>query len=169
MIEISPVDIRRAAMDMLARREHSRLELTRKLGRKFSGQTIGHVSGSISNVSSVEDLIEEELLKLRQEGVQSDARLAEVFIRARTGRGQGLIKIRMELKGRGVSEDDIALAFEACSVDWYSLAHEVAVKKFGDGFESRQDRKEKSRLSRFLQQRGFSYDHISSLYRSPAR
>ena len=162
MIEISPVDIRRAAMDMLARREHSRLELTRKLGRKFSGQTIGHVSG-------VEDVIEEELLKLRQEGVQSDARLAEVFIRARTGRGQGLIKIRMELKGRGVSEDDIALAFEACSVDWYSLAHEVAVKKFGDGFESRQDRKEKSRLSRFLQQRGFSYDHISSLYRPPTR
>ena len=162
MIEISPVDIRRAAMDMLARREHSRLELARKLGRKFSGQTIGHVSG-------VEDLIEEELLKLRQEGVQSDARLAEVFIRARTGRGQGLIKIRMELKGRGVSEDDIALAFEVCSVDWYSLAHEVAVKKFGDGFESRQDRKEKSRLSRFLQQRGFSYDHISSLYRPPTR
>ena len=33
---VKPVDIRRSAMDLLARREHSRLELARKLHKKFS-------------------------------------------------------------------------------------------------------------------------------------
>lgn len=149
MIEISPKDIRRAAMDMLARREHARLELKQKLSRKFSDQA---------------QTIEEEILKLTREGLQSDARLAEAFIRARTNKGQGPMKIRVELRNKGVSDDDMAFAFEMCSTDWFSLAQEVAEKKFGPGFERQQDMKEKSRVARFLSQRGFSYDHISSLY-----
>lgn len=149
MIEISPKDVRRAAMDMLARREHSRLELKQKLSRKFSDQA---------------QTIEEEILKLTREGLQSDARLAEAFIRARTNKGQGPMKIRVELRNKGISDDDMALAFEECSTDWFSLAQEVAEKKFGPGFERQQDMKEKSRVARFLGQRGFSYDHISSLY-----
>ena len=206
MINPGPADIRRAAMDMLARREHSRHELTRKLTRRFSVQTIassgndsdngpgndqanglGKDPGDADGVNSLEDLIEQELRKLRKEGLQSDARLAEAFIRARTGKGQGPVKIRMELKSQGVSEEDMALAFETCSVDWYALAHQVAEKKFGQGFQGqpggkdqfgsngsdgsdgrngRNGRNEKSRLFRFLQQRGFSHDHISSLYRT---
>ncbi len=136
-------------MDMLARREHSRLELKQKLSRKFSSHA---------------DAIDAEILRLEGEGLQSDARLAEAFIRARTSKGQGPMKIRMELKGKGVSDDDMALAFEECSPDWFSLAREVAEKKFGPGFERQEDMKEKARVARFLGQRGFSYDHISSLY-----
>lgn len=136
-------------MDMLARREHSRLELSQKLSRKFSDQA---------------QTIEEEILKLTHEGLQSDARLAEAFIRARTSKGQGPMKIRAELRNKGVSDDDMSRAFEECSPDWFSLALEVAEKKFGPGFEQQQDTKERARVARFLGQRGFSFDHISSLY-----
>jgi len=38
LIEIDTKDIRLAAMDLLARREHSRLELEQKLRKRFSDQ-----------------------------------------------------------------------------------------------------------------------------------
>ncbi len=81
-----PGDVRRAAMDLLARREHTRKELARKLSKKFR---------------AVPEIVEEELDKLKAEGLQSDARLAEVFIRSRVSRGQGPVKIKMELRARG--------------------------------------------------------------------
>jgi regulatory protein len=146
--EISAKNIRLVAMDLLARREHSRLELTRKLHKRFSDK---------------QEEIEEELDRLQSEGLQCDARLAEAFLQARTSRGQGPSKIRNELKGKGVSQDAISLAFEACEVDWFDLAQTVAEKKFGDLSGQLQDLKSKGKVSRFMQQRGFSYDHISSL------
>ncbi|MCB1644681.1 MAG: regulatory protein RecX [Pseudomonadales bacterium] len=83
--EVKPSDIRRAAMDLLARREHSRLELHEKLSRRFAG---------------CQELIQSETEKLTAEGLQSDARLAEAYVRARSNRGQGPRKIRMELRQR---------------------------------------------------------------------
>lgn len=141
--------IRLAAMDLLARREHSRLELERKLLKRFSDRL---------------ETIEAELDKLAAEGLQSDERLAEAFIRARSNRGQGPSKIRMELRGKGLNDDAISLAFEASAVDWYELVHEVAQKKFGQQLEAARDLKLKARVFRFLQGRGFSYDHIASLF-----
>ncbi|MEK9868841.1 MAG: regulatory protein RecX, partial [Gammaproteobacteria bacterium] len=121
MTEIDTLDntrnIRLAAMDLLARREHSRLELEQKLRKRFSDRL---------------ETIETELDKLAAEGLQSDERLAEAFIRARSNRGQGPSKIRMELRSKGLSDAAISLAFEAIAVDWYELVHEVAQKKFGD-------------------------------------
>jgi regulatory protein len=145
--EISGTDIRRAAMGHLARREHSQLELVRKLQKRFGDQP---------------DLIEVELNRLASEGLQSDARLAEAFIRARSNRGQGPVKIRMELRGKGVKDEVIALALDQCAVDWFQLADAVTRKKFG---ESEPDElKEKARIARFLHQRGFSQDHIANVY-----
>ena len=140
-------------MDLLARREQSRLELAQKLNRRFSGQ---------------EELIDQQIDQLTAEGLQSDARLAEAMIRARTNKGQGPVKIRMELKAKGVAEAVISIAFESAEVDWFDLARSVAIKKFSrydpDEFDmSRMDGKSKARVSRFLQQRGFNFEHISSL------
>lgn len=144
-MDVDSKDIRRAAMDMLARREQARSELLAKLDRRFEGQ---------------HELIEAEIDKLAAEGLQSDGRLAESFIRARAGRGQGPLKIRAELKGRGVPGDAIDLAFEQCDTDWFELAAAVCRKRFGESAPA--DVKEKAKRSRFLQQRGFSFDHISS-------
>ena len=149
MKEISAKSIRLTALDLLARREHSRQELSGKLHKRFPDQ---------------QEEIEEEIQRLDSEGLQSDARLAEAFTRARTGRGQGPARIRMELKGKGVSDDVISLAFEASEVDWFELVQVVAEKKFKDLPGQLQDLKSKAKVSRFLQHRGFSYDHISSLH-----
>lgn len=134
-------------MDLLARREHARGELAKKLTRKFSG---------------LEELVETEIDKLANEGLQSDDRLAESFIRARAGRGQGPIKIRAELRGRGVPDETINLAMEAAEIDWFDVAAAAGRKKFGDA--APRDAKEKAKRSRFLQQRGFTFDQISSIF-----
>ncbi|MCS5571312.1 MAG: recombination regulator RecX, partial [Pseudomonadales bacterium] len=124
-------------------------ELLQKLRRRFPDET---------------ERVGVEVGRLTAEGLQSDARLAEAFIRARTSRGQGPSKIRMELKGKGVTDADILLAFEEAEVDWFALASEVVLKKFGDLADQEVDIRLKARVSRFLRQRGFSYDHIASLY-----
>jgi len=150
MKDISTVDVCLAAMDLLAKREHSRLELSQKLNRRYSHQP---------------DLVEEEISKLETQGLQSDFRLAETFVRTRTSRGQGPFKIRMELRRKGVPDDVITQAVEESGIDWFELVGEVAAKKFGDRLaEEPIDMKVKAKVARFLQQRGFSYDHISSLY-----
>ncbi len=99
---------------------------------------------------------------LEQEGLQSDARFAEAFIHARAGKGHGPVKIRGELKSKGLSDEAITLAFEEAGMDWFDLARRVADKKFGLPLPP--DIKGKAKTGRFMQQRGFSFDHISALY-----
>lgn len=166
--EIQPVDIRRAAMDLLARREHSRLELQQKLVRRFGRQhksIDGGINGAIEGATegSIEGAIDEAVETLTEEGLQSDTRLAEAFIRARANKGQGPVKIKMELKKKGVADDLIAIAFEASEIDWGALVNQVAHRKFDDIDSLLADMKGRGRLSRFLQQRGFTYEQISQI------
>lgn len=133
-------------MDLLARREHARLELERKLARKF-----GH-----------SEIVIEEISRLQAEGLQSDSRLADAFVRSRVARGQGPVKIRSELRGKGVPDNVVEAALSSSGVDWFELAAQVAAKRFGE--EAPADAKEKAKRSRFLQQRGFDYDQIGSIY-----
>ncbi len=152
MEELSTKPIRLAAMDFLARREHSCLELQQKLSRRFPGAAKS---------------IKIEVDRLRDEGLQSDTRLAESFVRSRISRGQGPSKIRLELKAKGLADEEISVALAEAEVDWFTLASEVAFKKFGFIERQKVDLPLKSRVSRFLQQRGFSYDHIAAVYIFP--
>ena len=147
--EVSGRDIRLVAMNYLARREHSSLELCQKLSRRFPNDL---------------EKINVEVGRLRDEGLQSDMRLAEAFIRARSNRGQGPAKILKELQAKGLSDFEINSSFEEIGVDWFVLVEEVAYKKFGSLLEQDNDLHLRARVTRFLQQRGFSYDHIASLY-----
>jgi regulatory protein len=159
MADTTPSIVRRATMDLLARREHSRYEILVKLTRRFGENP---------------RLFEQEVGKLTDEGLQSDRRLAEAFIRARTNRGRGPVKIKMELRDKQVDDEIISTALEECGVDFKMLAQSVAVRKFGgelcevadiETLDLKSlDTKIKARILRFMQQRGFSYDHISSLY-----
>ena len=62
--DISSADIRLAAMDLLARREHSRLELQRKLKRRF-GKRLSASGGE--HVIDLESQIDDQLLRLEEE------------------------------------------------------------------------------------------------------
>nr|WP_240500220.1 regulatory protein RecX [Halioglobus japonicus] len=112
---INPNDIRIAAMDLLARREHSRRELKQKLLKRFKA----------------DDLIETQLDRLIEDNLQSDARYAESFLRQRMNRGHGPMRIRQEMRQKGISDSEIALAMEEEAPDWFALAEATYQRKFG--------------------------------------
>jgi regulatory protein len=138
----SASDVRRVAMDALARREHSRQELYRKLLQRFTDHA----------------LIDRVLDDLRQENLQSDERYAEAFVRYRISKGQGPVRIAADLRSAGVEGEVINRQFENASGNWNALAREVYLKKFGP--QPATDRKELARRQRFLQYRGFTSEQI---------
>jgi regulatory protein len=135
---------RNLAMNWLARREHTQAELRAKLAeREFSV-----------------DQIESAVAALVADGLVSDDRFAESFIAVRMRKGQGPVRIRMDLQQRGVSAELIALHLDPRSPEWCKLAREVRIKKFGLDIPA--DFKEKARQMRFLEYRGFTTAHIQS-------
>jgi regulatory protein len=135
-------ECRRRALDLLARREHSRDELERKLRvRGFADATLA-----------------ETLASLETEGLLADRRFAESFVRARIGRGQGPARIRAELAARGVDQACAVEQLAATEVDWVRLAARARIRRFGPALPENQ--KERARQARFLQYRGFDSAHI---------
>ena len=142
----TPVQVRRAAMDLLARREHSLLELERKLQRRFPRH-----------------LIQTSLEKLAAEGLQSNERFAESYVRQRAGRGYGPMRIRGELQERGIEDIQAEEALEGSGFDWQEVAHQALAKKFTAAStppSSSLSPAEKARILRFAAYRGFSRDHL---------
>jgi len=135
---------RNLAMNWLARREHSLAELRTKLAaRDFSA---GEIESAVAALAS--------------EGLVSDERFAESFVAARARKGQGPVRIRMDLQQRGVSPELIALHLDPRSPEWLCLAREVRIRKFGAEIPA--DFKEKARQMRFLEYRGFASTQIQS-------
>jgi len=132
--------LRAGAMRFLARREHSRDELRRKLS---------------PHAAAGEDL-EMILDELAQRGWLSDARFAEQTIRAKARRF-GPLKLAQHLRARGVGEEAIAAGFHAAGEE--GIASIEAVWKTRFRTRPTQDR-ELARQARFLQGRGFAVDDI---------
>ncbi|WP_263264025.1 recombination regulator RecX [Pseudomonas sp. RIT-PI-S] len=139
------VAVRRAAMDLLARREHGRVELERKLRQR----------------GAPAELIAPALDRLAEEGLLSEARYLESFINYRARSGYGPARIREELTQRGLSRSDVDEALRSCGFDWASLLREVWQRKFAG--ELPMDTKERARQTRFLLYRGYSMDLIGRL------
>lgn len=136
--------IRRTAMDLLARREHSYRELEQKL--KLRG-----MDG---------ELIEQQLNQLKEEGLLSDTRFLESFIRSKANSGIGPIRIREELIYKGIDVAEIKIALEEADFDWDVILYRVWQKKFTDKPKCN---KEKAKQVRFLTYRGFHMNQIMRL------
>lgn len=132
-------------MDLLARREHSVAELRAKLiAREFDA-----------------DEVDRAVARLAEEGLVSDERFAEAYVSSRVRKGQGPLRIRVELERRGVSSDFITTCLEQGDIDWDELARSVRVKKFGSVLI--ENYRDWARQARFLQYRGFTGDQISNV------
>ncbi|MEP5765426.1 MAG: regulatory protein RecX [Halieaceae bacterium] len=134
---VKPQDIRLAALNLLARREHLRAELQRKLCKRFGSE--------IELDTVLDQLVAENLL--------SDERYVESYIRQRSNKGYGPDRIEQELRQKGADTEMIGIALQDCEVDWAECACRVREKKFGAALPV--DFKEKARQLRFLNYRGF--------------
>ena len=134
--------VRVAALALLAGRDFGRAELARRLERR------GYPSGVVEAV--VDGLAAERLL--------SEARFVEQFIRQHIGRGHGPLRIRAELRERGVPDAEIEAGLEAAAEDWPAVAREARRRRFGVSPPG--DYPERARQARFLQYRGFNNEQI---------
>ena len=132
--------LRVRAMRFLARREHSREELRRKLAPK---------------VAEGEDL-DAVLDELAAKGWLSDARYAEHAIRSKARRF-GPLKLAHALRAKGVDDEAIAAGFHAAGADGDSHIEAVWKRRFR---AMPADERERGRQVRFLQGRGFALDDI---------
>jgi len=153
---------RHIAMDLLARRDHTRHELYSKLFSKLSSKLEAKIpADGLSAEYSQEflaDEINEVLDELEADGLLNESRFAESFVNSRIRRGLGPARIRRELGEKGVRGQAADLAFEAAEADWLEQARAVREKKFGNELPS--EYKERARQARFLQYRGFTSEQI---------
>lgn len=138
------LQIRRLAMDLLARREHSYVELQRKLQAK----------------QLATDVIKQELDKLKSQGLLSDQRFLQSFIRTKAYSGKGPQRIREELLHKGISSEAISIALDEADIDWQEILLQVWQKRFN---QKPMDAKEKAKQGRFLAYRGFEMGQIMRL------
>lgn len=97
------------------------------------------------------------------ERLLSNTRFVDAFIHSRYQRGTGPQKIQAELRARGLDETLISHAIAEFEAQWPDLARQVREKRFGTSLPA--DFKDRSRQMRFLQQRGFTSEQISGLFR----
>ena len=128
------------ALHLLARREHSRLELERKLEQ--------HASDRVELDALLDDL--------QARGWLSEQRLADQLLRTAAGR-YGARKVLEQLHDKGVSPEVLAQTHERARQGELESAMALWRKRFG---ESPANLRERARQIRFLERRGFDPEVI---------
>ena len=128
------------ALRLLSQREHSRLELERKLAEHETEP--GQLAKALD--------------ALQAKGFISEERVIESVIHRRAGK-LGTTRVRQELAAKGLSGEVVAEALEQLRGTELERAREVWRRKFG---EPATDPKDKARQIRFLVSRGFAAEVV---------
>jgi len=132
--------LRARALKLLARREHTRSELARKLAEE---------EGDPGAVEAV-------LKELEARGWLSESRVAEQLVHSRKSR-YGARRIEHDLRERGVAEEAVSAAVAGLKEGELERARAVWQRKFK---HPPGNAAERARQVRFLQGRGFELDVI---------
>jgi len=128
------------ALKALASREHSRIELERKLA------AFEESAGQLAQV----------LDELQAKGFLDEQRAADALAHRR-GQKLGAARVLAEMKARGIAGDAIDQAAEQLKSTELARAREVWRKKFG---QSAADADQRAKQIRFLITRGFSAEIV---------
>jgi regulatory protein len=139
--DLTGAEIRDIALRYLTRREYGIEELRRKLLQR------GAETGLTEQV--VGDLADADLV--------SDQRFTEMYVRMRQRLLFGPLKIRGELRSRGISDLLIAEAMPGEQETWFDSASQWAEKRCRGDLEYA----ERVKLHRSLMNRGFTHEQAS--------
>ena len=129
-----------AAIRLLARRDHSTVELTRKLKQREHSE--------LAIQEALEDLVSANYV--------NDARYAEIYAEQRMNRGYGPLSIRSKLAERGIDSHHVQHALQLLNVDWSDQAEMAIAKRFSPHDIADTGQQTTARIARFLQRRGYS-------------
>ena len=133
------------ALDIISRREHSQKELSDKLIKEFN----------------IPELVDSVIHGLLEKDLLNDYRYSESYVVARKRKGFGPKKIGYELVSKGVNENIASEVIDA-EGGWNEAALKAFNKKFKAGIS--EDFKEQNKQKVFLQNRGFSFQEIDSVF-----
>ena len=152
--DLTEAEVREIAVRYLTRREYGVEELRQKLLQRGAD--------SVITDTVVGDLAEENLV--------SDERFTDMYVRMRIRRLFGPLKIRGELRGRGIADYLIDKAMPDGQETWFDAASQWAGKKC----QGELDYAARAKIYRSLMNRGFTHeqanvalDRISHQYPNP--
>ena len=142
--------IKRHALYLLTRRDHTPFELRQKLLRK------AYLAADIESV----------LIRLEEAGLINVQRFMECYLRYRRARGYGPRRIAMELQAKGVPEAVIAEHLEITDNAWFADIRHAWQKQFKGRLPK--DYLERAKQMRFLYNRGFTQEQIRHIFKHEA-
>lgn len=146
------------ALQLLAQREQSRVELRRKLLRHAHGDAGDNVDDGTDAEASVDALLD----SLEAAKLLSPERFVESRVHARAAR-YGNLRIRQELQQHGLALDPASeAALQRSEID---RARDIHARRFSG---APADAGEKARRIRFLTARGFSPEVVRRVLREEA-
>ncbi|MGV3344683.1 regulatory protein RecX [Enterobacteriaceae bacterium LUAb1] len=150
------------AMRLLALRDHSEMELRRKLICLAEREAFHD-----ENMPAIADeMLDSIVVWCQKQGWQNDERFAERFIKSQARKGFGPQRIRMELAHRKVESHLVDYAFACTEVNWPERARQMAEKKFGLPLSACWE--DKAKIWRFLSSKGFLHEDIQKIFRNIA-
>ena len=133
------------ALGLVARREHSRMQLKTKL--RQSGYEGEETTAAID--------------RLGEQQYQDDDRFAGMLLRSRIAQGYGPMRLRMELKSHGLDDAKIRELLNDAEVDWLVSAANQLRRRYGSVGTS--DPAERAKRAQFLLRRGFDSSTVRSV------
>lgn len=134
-------EIRDIAIRYLSRREYAIEELRQKLVHR-----------------GADDLLTQQVVSdLADQGLVSDQRFTEMYVRSRLRRLFGPLKIRAELRARGVSDHIISEELPGDQSVWFDLATQWASRRH----RGELDYAGRARVHRSLMNRGFTHEQAN--------
>ena len=139
--DLTEADVRDIAVRCLSRREYAIQELRHKLLQR----------GADSEITDkvVSDLADENLV--------SDQRFTEMYVRMRIRRLFGPLKIRGELRHRGITDQLIAEVMPSGGDTWFDTASQWASKRCS----GEPDYAARAKIYRSLMNRGFTHEQAN--------
>lgn len=159
----APLSLTARALRLLAQREHSRLELERKLQRFVQSQA---QEADEADAASPEDLAA-VLDKLEAKGFIQPERVAQSVLYRRAPK-LGSQRVLQELRQKGLDEAIVRQAAETLRESEHQRAWAVWQRKFGQLGKLADTPQERARQMRFLASRGFAMDVIGKVVRGIA-
>lgn len=140
-------DLYDQALRRLSQREYGEEELRRKL-MQYSDNAIH---------------IDTVLAQMKQAGHLSDERFIEAYIQSRVRRGFGSLRIRSELREKGIIDEQLEGHLSIWGSSWITLAKRVLEKKYGGTADTPSAIMTQKR---FLMYRGFAPETIHRVFKN---
>ena len=116
------------------------------------------LKGRLTEAGFEVDTAEVAVAELEDERLVNDARYVEAAVTSRSGRGQGPLRIALELRRLGVAGELLTAAIDSRSPHWADQATALRERRFG--LAAPRDAKDGARQARFLLSRGFTGDQV---------